>query len=256
MANAIQTSQCLMSACRPRFMHSSFKYSRSAIGLTLALSSLLSTGCTPTSLVEQGIERELPQYVGPAESYDVDIKGLSVSAGTAESVIAVGERVRPEGAPVIDRLQLDLRGVVYDKAAEKLTQVEGALLTAVIKTPDLSDFLESYRNVDEAEVVLRSPNEATLRIRPQIGNYSVPPGVTVDVTGSLVGDDTQLRFEVSEVSAAGIDISAIAASRLSDAVNPLADLENLPVKVEITSVVVAGETIGLEVVGDPKSFSM
>lgn len=255
MANAIQTSQCLMPERRPRLMHSSFKHSRLAIGL-LVLSSLLSTGCTPTSLVEQGIERELPQYVGPAESYDVDIKGLSVSAGTAESVIAVGERVRPEGAPVIDRLQLDLRGVVYDRSAEKLTQVEGALLTAVIKTPDLADFLESYRNVDEAEVVLRSPNEATLRIRPQIGNYSVPPGVTVDVTGSLVGDDTQLRFEVSEVSAAGIDISAIAASRLSDAVNPLADLENLPVKVEITSVVVAGETIGLEVIGDPKSFSM
>ena len=251
MAIAIQTN--------PRLKHRLLQTLRRGLyvaGIAVGLSGCLVAGCTPTNLVEQGIERELPKYVGPAESYDVDIEGLSVSAGTAESVVAVGERVKPEGAPVIDRLELDLRGVVYNKSAEKLTQVDGALLTAVIKTPDLADFLESYRNVDEAEVVLRSPNEATLRIRPQIGNYSVPPGITVDVTGELVGEDTQLRCDVSEVSAAGIDVSAIASSRLSDAVNPLADLKNLPVRVEITSVVVAGETIGLEVVGDPQSFSM
>lgn len=223
-----------------------------AVGFT----SWALAACTPTSLVEQGLERELPKYVGPAESYDVDIKGLNINAGSADSVTAVGERVRPEGAPVIDRLALDLQGVVYDKSAERLTQVSDAQLTAVIKTPDLADFLEAYRNVNEAEVILRSPNEATLRIRPQLGDYSVPPGITVDVTGDLVGDGTQLRFEVSEVSAAGIDISVIAAQRLSNAVNPLADLKNLPIQVDITSVIVAGETIGLEVIGDPDSFSM
>ena len=229
---------------------------RATTWITVGFTSWVLAACTPTSLVEQGLERELPKYVGPAESYDVDIKGLDVYAGSADIVTAVGERVRPEGAPVIDRLALDLSGVIYDKSAERLTQVNDARLSAVIKTPDLADFLEAYRNVNEAEVILRSPNEATLRIRPQLGDYSVPPGITVDVTGGLVGEGTQLRFEVSEVSAAGIDISAIAAQRLSDAVNPLADLKNLPIQVDITSVIVAGETIGLEVVGDPSSFSM
>lgn len=224
--------------------------------VTTGLLNALLGGCTPTSLVEQGIERELPKYVGPAERYDVEIEGFSAKAGTAESVVAVGERVRPEGAPVIDRIALDLQGVVYDKSTERLSQVESAQLTAVIKTPDLATFLETYRNVQEAEVFLRSPNEATLSIRPQVGNYSVPPGITVDVTGELVGEGTQLRFEVSEVSAAGIDLSAIAATSLSNAVNPLADLENLPIRVEVTSVMVAGESIGLEVTGDPSSFAL
>lgn len=226
------------------------------MGVSILASSCLVASCTPTSLVEQGIERELPKYVGPAEKYDVKIEGLDVGAGSAEAVTAVGERVRPEGAPVIDRLALDLSGVVYDKEAEKLTQVDGARLTAVIKTPDLADFLETYRNVNEATVILRSPNEATLSIRPQLGDYAVPPGVTVDVTGDLMGEGTQLRFDVTRVSAAGIDVSAIASERLSNAINPLADLKNLPIEVDISSVVVAGETIGLEVVGDPKSFSM
>ena len=212
--------------------------------------------CTPTSLVEQGIEDALPKYVGPAESYDVKIYGLKVSSGSASSVIAVGERVKPDGAPTIDRLALDLQGVVYSREQNKLSQVDSAKLTAVIKSYDLADFLESNRNVRSAEVILQSPNRATLRLQPNLGSFALPEGITIDVAGQLVGEGTQLRFEIDEVSAAGLDVSSMVAKRLSALVNPLADLEDLPVSVEITSVVVAGESIGLEVVGDPSSFSM
>lgn len=222
------------------------------IGLTIA--SVAS--CTPASLVEQGIENELPKYVGPAESYNVKIDGLKVTSGSADSVVAVGERVKPDGAPVIDRLALDLKGVVYSREQDRLSKVDSAKLTAVIKSYDLADFLESDRNVRSAEVLLRSPNRATLRLQPNLGSFALPQGITVDVAGELVGEDTQLRFEIDEVSAAGLDLSSMVARRLSDLVNPLADLEDLPVSVEITSVVVAGESIGLEVVGDPSSFSM
>lgn len=225
-----------------------------AIGAHL-LCGLVVASCTPANLVEQGIERELPKYVGPAEHYNVEIEGFDARLGSADSVVAVGERVRPEGAPVIERLSLDLTGVVYDKQAERLSQVESARLTAVVKTPDLSDFLETYRNVKEAEVILRSPDRATLSIRPQIDRFALPAGITVDVSGRLVGEGTQLRFEVDQVSAAGINVSAIAASRLSEAINPLADLKNLPIEVEIVSIFAAGESIGMEVVGDPSSFS-
>ncbi len=226
-----------------------------AVVLT-GLSSFLLAGCNPSNLVAQGIERELPKYVGPADNYDVDIEGLSVREGSAKSVVAVGERVRPEGAPVIDQLSLDLQDVVYDREAERLSEVGAVRLTAVIKTDDLADFLEAYRNVREAEVMLRSPDQATIRLRPQVGNLAVPPGITVDVGGQIVGQGTQLRFEVDKVTAAGFDLSNLAARRLSDVINPLADLQELPVDVNITSVVVAGETIGLEVVGDPSSFEM
>lgn len=227
-----------------------------AAAMLIGLSGFLLVGCNPSNLVAKGIERELPKYVGPADNYDVDIDGLSVRESSAKSVVAVGERVRPEGAPVIERLALDLQDVVYDRDAERLSKVGAARLTAVIKTNDLAEFLEAYRNVREAEVMLRSPNEATIRLRPQVGNLAVPPGITVDVGGQIIGQGTQLRFEVDEVTAAGFDLSNLAARRLSDVINPLADLQGLPVDVNITSVIVAGETIGLEVVGDPNSFEM
>ena len=228
---------------------------RLTVGFLSLFCGLSFAGCTPTNLVEQGIERELPKYVGPAERYDVEIEGFDAKKGSADSVIAIGERVRPEGAPVFERLTLNLSGVVYDRQAQRLSHVDNVSLTAVVKTPDLSDFLETYRNVREAEVMLQAPNRATLRIRPQIDQFVLPTGITVDVGGELVGKGTQLRFEVDSVSAAGIDVSAIAARRLSEAINPLADLQNLPVEVEIASVVAAGESIGMEIVGDPASFS-
>ncbi len=214
------------------------------------------SGCSPANLVAQGIERELPKYVGPADHYDVQITGLDLSNNSAESVLAIGERVRPEGAPVIDQLMLRLEGVQYDKATDKLSQVGSARLNAIIKTADLVSFLEAYRNVRSAQVVLRSPNSATLSIRPQLGDFALPAGITVEVTGQLIGQGTQLTFEVNKVTAAGIDVSSMTASRLSDLINPLADLQGLPIEVNITDVRVAGDTIGLEVIGNPGSFSL
>ena len=83
------------------------------------LAGIALAGCNPANLVAQGIERELPKYVGPADSYDVKIEGLKVQAGSAASVVAVGDRVRPDGAPVIERLVLQLQNVVYDRKAER-----------------------------------------------------------------------------------------------------------------------------------------
>ena len=222
----------------------------------IGATALSLSGCSPANLVAQGIERELPKYIGPADHYDVQITGLDLSDNSAESVLAIGERVRPEGAPVIDQLMLRLEGVQYDKAADKLSQVGSARLNAIIKTADLVTFLEAYRNVRSANVVLRSPNSATLSIRPQLGDFALPAGITVEVSGQLVGQGTQLTFEVNKVTAAGIDVSSMTASRLSDLINPLADLRGLPIEVNITDVRVAGDTIGLEVVGSPGSFSL
>ncbi len=224
--------------------------------VVMGATAIALSGCNPANLIAQGIERELPNYVGPADHYDVKITGLNLRSNSAESVLAVGERVRPEGAPVIDQLRLRLEDVQYDRTAERLSQVGSARLNAIIKTADLVNFLEAYRNVRSAEVVLRSPNYATLSVRPQLGDFSLPAGIAVEVTGQLIGQGTQLTFDVNRVTAAGIDISSVAAGRLSALINPLADLQALPIEVTITDVSVAGDTIGLEVVGDPGSFSL
>ena len=61
------------------------------------------------------------------------------------------------------------------------------------------------------------------------------------------------------LAAAALVASLLSGTALAETVLkvvPLADLKNLPIQVAITSVIVAGETIGLEVIGAPSSFSM
>ncbi|NEP18782.1 MAG: DUF2993 domain-containing protein [Leptolyngbya sp. SIO4C1] len=222
----------------------------------LIFAAILLASCTPTGLVERRLESQLPKYLGPADAYDVDIDGLQVRSSAAERVLAVGERVRPEGAPVLDRLELELLGVRYDRDAGRLEQVESAQATVSVTASDLSTFLEMQRNVREASVELTPPDRATIRIRPTFGDFSAPPGVTVDAEGQFVSSGSQVLFEVSEVRAAGIGLGGGAARRVSREINPVVDLAGLPVTLQVKSVSVNSEAVSVEVTGDPTSFQL
>lgn len=219
--------------------------------------AVLAIGCgSLTSQVERGLERELPELVGPADRYDVEIEGLRAGAGEADRVTAVGERVRPEGAPVVDRLQLELRGVAFDRGEDRLERVDSARATARVTVPDLEAFLEAQRNVRDASVTLREPDEATIRVRPEFGGIALPRGVEAEVRGRLEAADGRVRFVVSDVEAAGLNLGAAAARRLSDAINPLVDLSDTDARLQVTGVRVEGGAVHLDATGDPASLRL
>ncbi|MBE9078246.1 DUF2993 domain-containing protein [Romeria aff. gracilis LEGE 07310] len=225
-------------------------------GTALVLTATVLASCSPAGYVERGIERELPKYIGPADSYDVDIEGLQLRSNQADRVFAVGERVRPDGSPVLDRLELELRGVEFNRDQGRLERVESAGAVALVRPDDLAVFLANSRNVQDAEIALLPPNQATIRVRPSIGEFNAPPGVTVDIAGELVGSGSQLSFDVSSVRAAGINLGSGVAQRLSREINPLADLSGLPVTLTIKDVRVDDGAIRVEVTGDPSSFQL
>ena len=211
---------------------------------------LAGSGCSVTGTVERGLEDKLREIIGPAERYDVRIDGLRARSGRAERVLAVGERVRPEDAPVVERFELDLRGVTYDRREKRLERVDSARATAHITARDLVDFLETRDGVRAATLTLRAPDEATLRIRPEFGGIALPPGVAAEVRGRLEAAGSRVNFVVSDVEAAGLDLGGAAARRLSGVINPLVDLADLDVELQVTSVRVAGEAIVLDATGD------
>ncbi|MEM8810416.1 MAG: DUF2993 domain-containing protein [Cyanobacteria bacterium P01_G01_bin.38] len=226
------------------------------IRLPLVLMAAFVVGCLPVGPIERRIESQLPKYLGPADAYDVEIEGLRVRNNEADRILAVGSGVRPEGAPVLERLELDLRGVAYNRNQGRLESVDSAQAAVQITEEALATFLESHRNVQEASIDLQTPNAATVRIRPTFSGFAAPPGVTVDATGQLVGQGTQVSFSVSEVKAAGIDLGDGAAQRVSEEINPLVDLADLPVILTVKDVRVEADMIRLEVTGDPTSFQL
>lgn len=207
-------------------------------------------GCDVTGRVEQEIEAALVEAVGPAESYDVTVEGLSLGSGEAERVMALGRRVRPEEGPVIDRLDLVLRGVRYDRGERRLERVESARGTVRLEPADLAAFLETREGVREASVALEAPDRATIRVRPDLGGVSLPAGAAAEVSGRLVGAGSEVRFEVDAVRALGLDLGGAVARRLSDAINPLADLARTRPALDVTDVRVEGGAVVVEATGD------
>ncbi len=220
-----------------------------------ALAVGLAVSCTPSGLVERQIESQLPQYIGPADRYDVELEGLRVRDNEADRLTMVGERVRPDGSPVIDQLSLALEGIEFDREAGRLTQVITAGAAARVKAADLSDFIAQDPNIRTAAIALSPPNRLTLDVTPVIGSFPIPDGITLSVTGELVGSGSQVRINVTDVRAAGFNVSGVAAQQLNQILNPLVDLSDLPVALTVKSVSVVEDSVILEVTGDPDSFT-
>ena len=222
---------------------------------TVVVAMGLMASCTPAGVVERQIESQLPRYIGPAARYDVEIEGLRVRANEADRLTMVGERVRPNGSPVIDQLSLELEGIAFDRDTERLTQVLAAGASARVKADDLAAFVIQDPNIRTAAIALSSPNRLTLEVAPVIGSFPVPDGITLAVTGELLGSGSQVRVNVTDVRAAGVNVSGVAAEQRNQILNPLVDLSDLPVALTVKSVSVVDDSVILEVMGDPASFS-
>jgi hypothetical protein len=212
-------------------------------------------GCDLSGQVERAIEAELPRVIGPADSYRARVEGLRATAGTAQRIEIVGQRVRPEGAPVLERLELELTGVRMDRAAQRIEHVEAASGEARIAPDDLVSFLETHRNVREARLALDAPDRATLRLRPTLAGLNLPAGATVELAGRLVARDGQIAFDVETLRAGGANLGAAAARQVSQSINPLVDLSDMPADLRVTAVRVADGRLQVEATGDPAGLS-
>jgi hypothetical protein len=218
--------------------------------LALLLAALASGCAPPTAQVERAIERELPRTLGPADSYRAEVTGLRLASGEASRVAIVGQRVRPEDAPVLDRLDLDLYGVRFSPQARRVERADSARGTVRITAADLVDFLGERQGVREATLTLSSPDRATIRLRPELGGLPVPRGVTAEATGRLRAEDGHVHFEVEAVRAGGLDLGSAAARTLSDTINPLVDLTDRPGRLRVRAVRVENGALILDATGD------
>lgn len=225
---------------------------RGIVGLTLLL---LMAGCGAISArVERGIENELPDLIGPADVYDVQIEGLRAMTAEARSVSVRGERVQPENAPVLDRLDVTLFGVAYDRENDRLERVDSTFAVAYIQAADLAAYLEGHPNVSEAAVTLHEPDTATVRLSPEVAGFSFT-GVPVVLSGRIEVLDGRVAFNVSNLRAAGANLGDSAARRLSEAVNPLVDLTDTRIRLQITDVRVENGEARIEATADPTGTS-
>ena len=218
--------------------------------LTL-FAALALAGCGATDeRAESRLESELQSVLGPADRYEVDVDGVTSDATYADRVHATGYRVRLAHGPVVDRIEIDLRGIRYDRDRKRLERAESATAVAWITTADLGDFLESQDGVRDAVITLQAPDSAFIRMRPELAGIPMPPGASVEAAGRLEGNGSFLEYRVSDVRAVGLNLGDGFARRITQLINPLVDLTDLPMRLEVSSVRVEGRSIRVDATGD------
>jgi hypothetical protein len=221
------------------------------VSTTVVACAALLAGCQATDdRVEARIERELPDLLGPADRWEVDVEGVESDASGADAVDVIGYRIRPRQGPVIDRLSIELRDLRYDRDARRLERAESARATAWINGADLADFIERQGGVRDATVTMSAPDSLFLRVRPELGGLLVPPGANVEIVGTVEGRGPYLEYDVADVHAAGLDLGDWGSRRLTRLINPLIDLSDLPLRLDVTAVRVEGRTVRLDAEGD------
>lgn len=223
--------------------------------VALALIVLVISGCDLTSRVEAEIARGLPHAIGPAESYTVEVDGLKASAGEAERVTIVGDRVRREGAPVLDLLTLELTGVRYDGGARVVERVEQTFATVRVLPEDLAAYLGTRRGVREASVRVEAPDRVVLRLRPEAGGL-LPDGVAAEIVGRLGADDGRVVLDVEYVRAGGIGLGRLGARALGDLVNPVLDLTDEEPALVVEAVRIESDGVVVEATADLEGLAL
>jgi len=216
-----------------------------------ALAALLATTACSTYLdarAEAALREALLRVVGPAESYDVRVSGASLDGSRFERVRFVGRRVARADAPVLDRLELDLQGVVVDRAAKALTAVAATRVELQLKGADLAVFLRRW--LAEPQVTLAPPDRVAVVGTPRIGGIALGGAGGIELQGRLVGTGAQLFLTIDRIRLGRGEAPPLARVVIERAINPIFDVAEAPLPARLDAVEVgADDTIRIAASG-------
>lgn len=212
-----------------------------AAGLQLA-----ACAATIDDRVRQAILEALPQVLGPAAHYDVDVRGATrQDAGVVaiERARAIGLRVQRPGAPVLDRVEAELTGVRIDRATRSLGRLDNADLTVKVLANDVAVFLGQRPELEDARATFQAPDIVTIVARPVVSGVSLPPAARISLRGRLLPRQAQLHLSVIDVRVAGIPFGPLPARVVERLINPLIDVSALAASAVITSARITDDTL-------------
>lgn len=198
---------------------------------------------------EQALREALPRVVGPAESYEVAVTGASADAARFDRVRVTGKRVARENAPVLDRVELELRGVAVDREAKRLSAVAEASGSVRIAAGDLADYLQRRGWIDEPTVVFAPPDRIEITGTPRIAGIAVGVRRGAEFRGRLRADGTKLRLTVDHLALGARETPALARAIVERAINPIFDAAPYPVPERIDALVVEADAVRIAASG-------
>jgi len=188
------------------------------------------------SRAEATLREALVRVVGPAESYDVRVVGASLDGSRFERVRFVGRRIARAGAPVVDRLELDLRGVVVDRREKALTAVAETRAELGLRGADLAEYLRGSGWIADPSVVFSAPDRIAIGGTPRLAGIALAIGDGVEFQGRLWASGSQVRLAVDRVRIGPSTAAPLLRAVIERAINPLLDVSAYPLPARIDAV--------------------
>lgn len=199
---------------------------------------LVTTACSTylDARAEAALRDALVRVVGPAESYDVRVSGASVHGNRFERVRFVGRRIARTDAPVLDRLELELQGVVVDRREKALTAVAATRAELRLQGDDLAEYLRRSGWIADPSVVFAAPDRVVVAGTPRLAGIAIAIGDGAEFQGRLFASGTQLRVGVDRVRIGSSRAAPLLRAVIERAINPLLDLSSYPLPARIDAV--------------------
>lgn len=191
--------------------------------LVMILMALILSGCTGdmvTGRVEDSVRDRLPDLIGPAKSYEVQVSGSSwrMMKGKIAEVRIHGKEVWIMPDLCVDDLNVCMKDVVADRKDSTVKSVGKIEFTAATSETALNKYLD--KRAEEQSVRLLS-GKALVTARPKV------LGITTKVafTGYLKANGRELNLVVTDLDVAGVGTPRLAAKCLEDYINPVLTLK-------------------------------
>jgi len=221
--------------------------------LTLASGLLLGSGCSVDREVATVIRRELPKVLGPAERYEVRVRGTNIRENRVQeaSVIALGLRPRPDFR--IERLEAAAWQVQVDPRTRSITRLGNLEATVTITAADAENFVSSKPwqgrvRLEDVAITFPGGNQAKLAATATFTGltslgFDLSPRVPIEAQGELIPDAGRVVVRVTMIRAAKLNLPAVTHRWVEEAVNPIADISGLPIALEISGLTGYGDQI-------------
>ena len=148
---------------------------------------------------ESAIRDALPRLVGPADRYEVTVRGAAAGGSRIDEVRAVGIRVQRTGAPVLARVDVYLADVAVDRAERRVTSVGRAAIALHLHEQDMTEFLRRQEWVESATVRFSGADAITIEGRLGVRGLPALSSPRAELRGRLVPRGAQLLLRIDAI---------------------------------------------------------
>ena len=185
---------------------------------------------------ENAIRDALPRLVGPAERYDVTVRGADAGGSRIDEVRAVGTRVQRTGAPVLARVEVSLAEVAVDRIERRVTSIGRAAIALHLREQDLTEFLRRQEWVDSAAVRFTGADRVTIEGRLGVRGLPALSSPRAELQGRLVPRGAQLLLRIDAIRLGEGTAPPLMRRILEQTLNPIFDAADHAVPSQLDSV--------------------